>query len=137
MAANGKLTRDLPGVDDFFGQPDLRFKPLVIAIDEGDERNRHIKNARQPFCDAIENFFRCGIGQTQTSQFLDAFFLVFWNHAGDYLIGKGNTKFPSCTTASASDTTTSFAPEDRSRSPAPAMFSVAPQIPTTIFTCGN
>jgi hypothetical protein len=28
---------------DFLRQPDLRFKSLVIAIDERDKRNRHLK----------------------------------------------------------------------------------------------
>jgi hypothetical protein len=36
------------GVGDFFGQPDLRFKPLVIAIDERDEIFYHDCNVAKP-----------------------------------------------------------------------------------------
>ena len=45
MPADRKLTRRLLRFGDFPGQPDLRFKPLMIAIDEGYKRNRHLKNA--------------------------------------------------------------------------------------------
>ena len=57
MAAHRKLTRRLLRFGDVLRQPDLRFKPLVIAIDERDKRNRHLENARQFFRDAVENFF--------------------------------------------------------------------------------
>jgi hypothetical protein len=70
----------------------LRFKPLVIPIDERYKRNRHLKDARQLFRDAVENFFTRAIRQMQTCQLFEAVFLVVRDRAGDHLIGKRNGK---------------------------------------------
>ena len=64
----------------------------MLAIDERDKRYGHLKNARQLFRDAIENFFTRAIRQMQTRQFFEAFFLVVRDRAGNHRIGNRNGK---------------------------------------------
>ena len=53
---DAESSRDaLMRLGDFCRQPDVRFKPLVIAIDERDKRTRHLKKALSFSSDRIMN----------------------------------------------------------------------------------
>ena len=73
------------------GSPE-RFKPLAVAIDEGNECNRDLENSRQFRRDPVENFFRRAIGRMQRASSLEAFFLVVRDRAGNHPVGDGDGK---------------------------------------------
>jgi hypothetical protein len=76
VPADGDIARGLPRLGEIFGQADLRFEKLPIPIDERDERDRHLEDARE-FCgDAVEDRLGFRIEQIQFSERGEAFFLV-------------------------------------------------------------
>ena len=106
-------------------------------IDETNECNRHVEDPRHFGGDPVEGFFRERVEDLQAFSSLSRSSSFAGMGAGIISSVIVTEHFASCTTASARETTTSSAPEERSRSDISSLFSVAPQIPTMIFARGK
>ena len=77
----------LARLGEFRGEAGLGFEELTVAIDERDQRDGHLEDARELRGDAVEDGLGLGVEQVQREERGEAFLLVCGDRRGRHLLG--------------------------------------------------